>query len=212
MRLAFEDLGLIDYEESVSIQRSVLQDVLDERRPDTLLFAQHPPVLTLGASFHAQNLLYPPEWYAAKGIPARQTDRGGDVTYHSSGQLVAYPIFALDRHGKDLHKWLRQLEETVICAIREFGVEGTRFSPHTGVWVEDRKVCAIGIKVRKWVSMHGLALNCDNDLEPFKWIVPCGIHEYGVTSLSQEIEERVSVETVKPALFRAFQSLFGFES
>lgn len=176
--------------------------------PDTLLLVEHEPVLTLGASFHAENLLLSTADYEARGIEVMPTDRGGDVTYHGPNQLVAYPIFDLNRHGKDLHKWLRDLEEAVILTLVAFGLEGYRFPPHTGVWVNGKKICAIGIKVKRWVSMHGIALNCNNDLSVFDSFVPCGIVGYGVTSLSQELGRDVGIEEVKPVLVQKFGKVF----
>ena len=201
------DLGRMAYGPAVEIQRETLEQVL-AGGPDTLLFVEHDPVLTLGANFHAENLLFTPEQYAAKGIELVRTDRGGDVTYHGPNQLVAYPIFDLNRHGRDLHKWLRDLEEAVIVCLASFGLEGYRFPPHTGVWVDGKKICAIGIKIKRWVSMHGIALNCNNDLSAFDLIVPCGILGYGVTSLSKELGREVTVEEVKPVLARAFAEIF----
>jgi lipoyl(octanoyl) transferase len=209
MRFDVRDLGRMPYEPCVELQRALLEDVLAGNARSTLLLVEHDPVLTLGANFHAENLRLPMEAYAERGIQVARTDRGGDVTYHGPGQLVAYPVFNLEEVGKDLHRWLREVEESVIRTLGSFGLEGRRFAPNTGVWVEDRKVCALGIKVRRWVSMHGLALNCDNDLSPFGLIVPCGIQGYGVTSLSDELGRRVGVEEAKPALVDAFQSMFG---
>ncbi len=176
---------------------------------DTLLLLEHNPVLTLGASFHQENLLFPVQMYEAKGIEVAKTDRGGDVTYHGPGQLVAYPIFDITRHGKDLHKWMRDLEETVVIALKEFGIEGVRLPVNSGVWVNEKKICAIGIKVKRWVSMHGIAINCDTDLSPFSTIVPCGIRSHGVTSLSQELGYDVGIEDFEPALIRGFQKVFN---
>lgn len=202
-------LGSMDYRECFDLQRQILSAVAAGTMPDTLLFVEHPPVYTLGANFHADNLPLPESEYERLGVAIEKTDRGGDITYHGPRQLVAYPIFLLDRHGKDLHRWLRELEETVIVALASFGIEGRRFPPHTGVWVEDRKVAAIGIKVKRWTSMHGIALNCDNDLRPFEWIVPCGIRGYGVTSLSKELGRPVGVEEAGRALHGAFERIFG---
>ncbi len=143
------------------------------------------------------------------GVAIHRTDRGGDVTYHGPGQLVLYPVFDVARLGRDLHKFLRDLEEATIQLLDGFGLEGRRFPPHTGVWVKDRKIAAIGIKVRRWVSLHGIALNCENDLSPFDAIVPCGIQGYGVTSLSQELGRSVSVEEAKGAAIRAFETVFA---
>jgi lipoyl(octanoyl) transferase len=196
------------YRPATEIQRETLENVAAGAL-DTLLFVEHEPVLTLGANFHEENLLFTPEQYLEMGIDVARTDRGGDVTYHGPNQLVAYPIFDLNRHGRDLHEWLRNLEEVVILALAEFGIKGHRFPPHTGVWANDRKICAIGVKVKRWVSMHGIALNCSNHLAPFDLIVPCGIKGYGVTSLSQELGREVTVSDVRPVLAHAFERVFG---
>lgn len=208
MNLPFDvlDLGRMAFGPCYELQLRHVEEVLAGSR-DRLLLVEHEPVLTLGANFHESNLLLPRDEYAARGIEVVPTDRGGDVTYHGPGQLVAYPVFNLDRRERDLHRWLRDLEEIVIQTLAGYGVAGRRFPPHTGVWVEDLKMCAIGIKVRRWVSFHGLALNCDNELSPFDLIVPCGIEGYGVTSLSQRVGRRVSVDEVKPRLIEAFASL-----
>lgn len=197
------------YEPAVELQRRTLEEVHAGDRPSTLIFVQHPPVLTLGATFHDENLLFPVEEYERRGFEVVRTDRGGDVTYHGPGQLVAYPIFDLQPLGKDLHRWLRGMEEAVILTLREWGLTGTRNPVNTGVWIDNRKICAMGIKVRKWTSMHGLALNCDIDLSPFGMIVPCGIKgNYGVTSITAETGRQVTVEDVKPVLEQAFRRVF----
>jgi lipoate-protein ligase B len=202
------DLGHLSYDDAYRLQEAVLEDVKAGRREDTLLFVEHDPVLTLGANFHAENLLLPVEEYRSRGIQVVETNRGGDVTFHGPNQLVIYPIFDISRFGKDLHKWLRDLEEAIIQVLAEFGLYGYRLPPHTGVWVNGKKVAAIGIKVSRWVSMHGIALNCDNDLSPFASIVPCGITDFGVTSLSQEAGKRITIEEAKPVVARAFQNVF----
>lgn len=210
MNLPFDvlDLGRMAFGPCYELQLRHVEEVLAGGR-DRLLLVEHEPVLTLGANFHESNLLLPRDEYAARGIEVVPTDRGGDVTYHGPGQLVAYPVFSLERRRRDLHRWLRDLEEVVIQTLAGYGVAGRRFPPHTGVWVEDLKMCAIGIKVRRWVSFHGLALNCDNELSPFDLIVPCGIEGYGVTSLSQRVGRRVSVDEVKPRLVEALASVVG---
>ncbi|MFQ3587499.1 MAG: lipoyl(octanoyl) transferase LipB [Fimbriimonadaceae bacterium] len=205
------DLGMLAYRPAADLQAEVLTAVADGRIPSTLLLVEHPPVLTLGASFHPENLLLPPREYAAMGIEIEKTDRGGDVTYHGPGQRVAYPIFNVAELGKDLHKWLRDLEEAVIRALAHWGLDGCRFPPRTGVWVGGQKVCAIGIKVKRWVSMHGIALNCNNDLSPFGVIVPCGIRDYGVTSLTRLVGRDVAVSEATPVLLDAFGQVFGME-
>ena len=199
------------YAPAAELQARVLDAVLEGRLPDTLLFVEHPAVLTLGANFHQENLLFTPEQYAGMGIEVHRTDRGGDVTFHGPRQLVIYPIFNLERHGKDLHRWLRDLEETMIRTLAGYGLEGYRFPPNTGVWVNHRKVAAIGIKVRRWVSMHGIALNCNNDLGPFELIVPCGIKDHGVTSLIRALGREVTIQEAMPRVESAFAEVFGLE-
>lgn len=202
------NLGRITYQAALERQLEIVAHVQSGDADDTLLLLEHEPVLTLGASFHAENLLHPAEWYAGQGIQVQPTDRGGDITYHGPGQLVAYPIFDVAKHGKDLHRWMRDLEQTVILALNEFGLKGERLEVNSGVWIDEKKVCAIGIKIKRWVSMHGIAINCDTDLSPFSTIVPCGIRSHGVTSISRELGRVVTVEDFAPALLRGFQTVF----
>jgi lipoyl(octanoyl) transferase len=190
-------------------QKDLVRRRLEGLIPDTLVFVEHDPVLTLGSNFHAENLLLSPEEYRRRGIEVVQTDRGGDVTYHGPNQLVLYPIFDLREHGRDLHLYLRNLEEAVIRALESFGLQGYRFPPNTGVWVNQRKIAAIGIKVTRWISLHGIALNCNNDLSPFQWIVPCGIREYPVTSLTKELGREVLMDQVFAPMMEAFEQVFG---
>lgn len=209
MSFAVEDLGLIEYAEAWDYQKRLAQERIEGVRRDTLLLVRHPPVLTLGANFHEDNLLLPRETIENLGVQIERTDRGGDVTYHGPGQLVIYPIFDVSVHGKDLHKWMRDLEETMLLTVAAFGLQGRRFPPHTGVWIGEKKVAAIGVKIRRWVSMHGIALNCDADLSHFTLIVPCGIREYGVTSLSAECGRAVKPEDAAPHAVEAFRRVFG---
>lgn len=199
------DLGLLSYQDAYNVQVERVTAVREGRSPSTLFLVEHPPVLTLGAAFHEENLLLSAEAYAKRGIDVVKTDRGGDVTYHGPGQLVAYPVFDLEPLGKDLHAWLRLLEEIVIGAIGSFGVQGQRLAVNSGVWVGENKICAMGIKVRRWVSFHGIALNCNNDLDPFGLIVPCGIKGHGVTSLTQEAGREITVSEATPALVESFR-------
>lgn len=205
------DLGLMPYESCAELQRELLEGVALGTKPNTLIFVEHPSVYTLGANFHESNLLLSREEYTKRGIEIHTTERGGDITFHSPGQLVIYPIFNIEEFGKDLHKWLRDLEEAMIVALDSVGLSANRFAPNTGVWIGSKKVAAIGIKVRKWVSMHGIALNCCNDLEPFDWIIPCGIHGYGVTSISNELCRNVSTAELKPKVLKAFTDTFCLE-
>jgi lipoyl(octanoyl) transferase len=191
------------------VQRHIQAEVQSGARDDTLVFVEHPSVLTLGANFHEENLLLTREQYEARGIEVHRTDRGGDVTFHGPNQLVIYPIFDIRRHGKDLHKWLRDLEEAIIQVCASYGLDGQRSSVNTGVWIRGKKVAAIGIKVSRWVSIHGIALNCNNDLAPFDLIVPCGIQTHGVTSLSVEAGDNVTIDDAKPRVVAAFESVFG---
>ncbi len=196
------------YEACADHQQRLAEAVAEGAAPDTLLLVEHPPVLTLGAAFRPENLLLDREEYARREIDVLPTGRGGDVTYHGPGQLVMYPVFDVSRFGKDLHKWLRDLEETMIVTLASFGLDGERFPPNTGAWTKGRKIAALGVKIRRWVSFHGLALNCDLDLAPFGLIVPCGIHGHGVTSLSQELGRQVTVEEAKPSVAEAFERVF----
>ena len=197
----------MSYAEAFELQKGFVSEV-QEGKKDTLLLVEHPPVLTLGASFHEENLLHPREWYVERGIQIEPTDRGGDVTFHAPGQLVAYPILNVANRGRDLHVWMRQLEQSVIQSLAKVDLEGERLDVNSGVWINNRKVCAIGIKLKKWVSMHGIAVNCDIDLEPFNWFVPCGIRTHGVTSVSRELSRIITVEEFKPLLIRGFQEVF----
>jgi len=203
------DLGRLEYRAAWVRQLEVWQEVQDGAE-DTLLFVEHDPVLTLGASFHPENLLLPRAEYEARGIAVIETDRGGDVTYHGPGQVVAYPVFDLRRHGSDLHKWMRGLEDAVILALGKLGLAAFPFPPHTGVWTGPRdqpaKIAAIGVKVKRWVSIHGIAVNCVNDLSPFGLIVPCGIHARPVTRLADHAA--ADPAALRAALAEALETTF----
>ncbi len=203
------DLGRMEYQACWDLQRRVHDARVAGEIPDTLLLVEHDAVLTHGASFDPSSLLLTEEQYVSRGIQVVRTDRGGDVTYHGPQQLVMYPIFDVRDHGGDLHKWLRDLEETMIRVVSMFGLEGYRFPPHTGVWANNRKVAAIGIRVSRWVSMHGIALNCNNDLTPFSLIIPCGIKGFEVTSLSRETGREVGIADAMPHVVSSFSDVFG---
>jgi lipoate-protein ligase B len=206
------DLGHLAYAPATELQKRLLEKVASGQEKHTLLFVEHDPVLTLGANFHSENLLQSEAEYNQKGIQLEKTERGGDVTYHGPNQLVIYPIFNLNDFGKDLHKWLRDLEETIILTLNHFNLQGIREPDiNTGVWVGGKKIAAIGIKVRRWVSMHGIALNCNNDLSPFATIIPCGTRDYGVTSLTQELGREINIDEAKPTVARAFEQVFQLE-
>lgn len=203
-------LGRKGYSEAWEAQLQVCQEV-QEGAPDTLILVEHPPVMTLGAAFEPQNLLHKNEWYEARGIQVIPTDRGGDVTCHNPGQLVLYPIYDVSRHGRDLHVWMRSLEEAMIKVCGAMGLEAGRKPPHTGCWLGDQKVASIGVKVKRWVSIHGIALNCCNDLALFDLIIPCGIPGRPMTSLSHQLGRMVPVAEVAPKAVQAFSEVFGSE-
>lgn len=204
------DLGRLEYRAAWDKQLEVWESVSGGGE-DVLILVEHPPVLTLGANFHEENLRASLDEYLERGIDVVPTDRGGDVTYHGPGQLVAYPIFDVSRHGKDLHKWMRDLEEVLLNLLASYELTGRRFDGFTGAWVEDEKVAAIGVKIKRWISLHGMALNCSNGAEGFDSIVPCGIADFGVTSLSQLLARTVEIEEVKPRLVEAFESVFDLK-
>ncbi len=205
------DVGCMPYQEAWSLQQRLHAQRVARAIPDTLILVEHPPVITLGKGFHPQNLLFSPEFYAQRGIGVSPTDRGGDVTCHNPGQLVGYPIFDVRALGGDLHRFLRQIEEALIRTLRPYGIEATRSEGYTGVWVGNEKIAAIGIKVARWVSMHGFALNVNNDLSLFQMIVPCGIADKGVTSLSRLLGYAVPMEEVKQRVVAQFSAVFGMQ-
>ncbi len=193
----------MSYGDALAVQQERVEMAL-AGGPATLIFVQHPLTISLGASFHAENLRKEPDILSARGYDVVRSDRGGDVTVHGPGQLVVYPIVPLEPLGKDLHRWIRGLETWLIAACAEVEVSARVFPPNTGVWVGDEKVAAIGIKVRRWVSFHGIALNCDNDLSMFDPVVPCGIRDYSVTSLTQVLGRTTTVDGMKPILESTF--------
>jgi len=202
-------LGLVPYADALALQRTLHALRVAGTIPDTLLLLEHPPVITLGKAFHPEHLRYAREFYAQQGVELHPTDRGGDVTCHNPGQLVGYPIFDVSQHGRDLHKFLRDIEQAIIDALHAFGVEAHRESGYTGVWVGNAKIAAIGIKVTKWVSMHGFALNVNNDLRLFQTIVPCGIADRPVTSLQQVLGRAVPMEQVKHQVAQGLERVFN---
>ncbi len=188
-RLAVAQLGVVPYAEALTRQRALAEDRIAGRlASDALLLLEHPPVVTLGRNTRASSLPIAPELLKRRGIDVYEIERGGDVTYHGPGQLVGYPIFDLAAHRKDLHWFLRQIEETLIVALARFGITGGRRASYTGVWTGGRKIASIGIHVRQWVTWHGFALNVTTDLSPFELIVPCGIPDVVMTSVARELE------------------------
>lgn len=191
MTLYVLDLGLTPYDVAWALQkRAALARSAGTLDQDLLLLVQHPPVVTLGRSTKPGNLLATPEYLTSRGIELRDVERGGDVTIHEPGQLVAYPIVDLKRHKQDLHWYLRQVEESIMVALRSFGLETGRVAGLTGVWREDtagrRKLASIGVHARDWVTWHGVALNVENDLSTFDHVVPCGIDQVQMSTVARE--------------------------
>jgi lipoyl(octanoyl) transferase len=179
-------LGQVPYDEARKLQKRLEAARQADAVPDTLVLLEHPPVYTKGRRSTADELPMGEEWYRLQGIEVAETDRGGRVTYHGPGQLVAYPIVSLRPYGDDVHEYVRNLERVMIGALAEHGVEAGLREGLTGVWVGERKIGSIGVHVSRGVTTHGLAVNVSNDLQPFEWIVPCGIEHCQVTSLSRE--------------------------
>lgn len=199
-------LGRIPYPEAFDLQRSLHARRVAGELPDLLLVLEHEPVYTKGKRTEPGDLPMGESWYRARGIEVCETDRGGRVTYHGPGQLVAYPIMAVERVGDFVHA----MERAIVSALADEGVEAEpRDTPFTGVWAGDRKVGSIGVRVRDGVSMHGLAVNVDNDLEPFEWIVPCGIDHVRVTSLAAETGRGPVLPCFRKRLAYRFAETFG---
>ena len=192
--------------------KQTLQELPDTTLPDQLLLVEHPHVYTLGKSGDKAHLLKGLAELAAIDAEFVEIDRGGDITYHGPGQLVAYPILDLDRHFTDIHKYLRELEEVVILVCAEYGITAGRIEGLTGVWIGDQKICAFGIRSSRWVTMHGLALNVNSDLSYFGHIIPCGIEDKQVTSLQALLGREVSIAEVKEHLVRHFCERFDMRA
>lgn len=218
-RVQFSDLGHQPYQKVWDFQEAKLQSVVSQKitkrtQPEIvpnsfLFFVEHPPVYTLGKSGLAEHLLASSEKLEQEGVQFFKTNRGGDITFHGPGQIVGYPILDLDQFYTDIHRYLREIEEIVIQTIGEFGIpNGDRKEGLTGVWVGEEKICAIGVRASRWVTMHGFALNVNTDLEYFKWIVPCGITNKAVTSMQKILGHEVDLEAVKRALRTNFERIF----
>jgi lipoyl(octanoyl) transferase len=200
-------LGQVPYREAWELQRSVAIEVGRGERPDTVLLLEHPPVVTLGRRTEDGELHIPP----GAAVEIVETDRGGKSTFHGPGQLVCYPIFDLTRHGRDVKKYCRDLEEALIRTLAAFGLDATRIEGLTGIWLESppRKIASIGIHISKWVTTHGYALNVDLDPAPFtEWITACGIEDALFTTMARELGRPVSVESVRPAALAALADVF----
>lgn len=227
-QVQFLDLGMKDYKEVWDFQETLFSGILDvkvknrreeknDATPNYLLFTQHPHVYTLGKSGDMQNLLLNEKQLADKGATFYKINRGGDITYHGPGQVVGYPILDLENFFTDIHKYLRFLEDVIIKVMEDYGLEGVRSEGETGVWLDvgtpfARKICAMGVRASRWVTMHGFAFNVNADLGYFDNIIPCGIKDKAVTSLNVELRvDKVDEEEIKQKILKYFTELFEAE-
>lgn len=192
-----QNWGLIDYEDAWERQKEIVEDIQKNRNRNVLALCQHPSVITIGRSGSSNNVIADEKFLASLGIKVIYNDRGGDATLHNPGQLVGYPIFNLSSYKEDLHWFLREVEECIIELISYYGIKGERIKGLTGVWVDsNRKICAMGIHCSRWVTSHGFALNVANNLNEFNFIIPCGIKDKDVTSISREVGTDIDINEV----------------
>ncbi len=229
-QVIYQSLGQLDYKQAWDYQEKLFGDIIalktrNRNHPETpplptpnyLLFCRHPHVYTLGKSGKPEHLLLGAEELSRIGATFYPINRGGDITYHGPGQLVGYPVLDLDNFFTDIHKYMRLLEEAVILTLADFGLDAGRIPGLTGVWlghrdqVNPRKICAMGVKTSRWVTMHGFALNVNTDLSYFSYIVPCGIPDKAVTSVAAELGQEVNMEVVENKMIRHLAGLFGME-
>lgn len=230
-QVIFTDLGIVDYQTAWDYQENLLQQNVAiksnarKEHPDAspwtlptqhhLLFCEHTPVYTLGKSGNIANVLLTEHEMQEKGIDFFRTNRGGDITFHGLQQLVGYPILDLEKFDTDIGKYLRHIEESIILTIAEYGIKGGRSKGETGVWIDpdqpgkERKICAIGVRCSRWITMHGFALNVNTDLQYFNNIIPCGIQNKQVTSIEKEMGAKVDFDALKESFKRNFASVFG---
>lgn len=211
-QLAVIDLGRTSYKETWDLQRQIFGLRLRGDVPDILLLTEHHHVFTIGKTGDENHLLASGRELSERGVEVFNVDRGGDVTYHGPGQLVGYPIIDLHAHYLDLHRYLRDIEEVIIQTLAEFQVQAHRDEEFTGVWVGNNKIAAIGVKVNRWVTMHGFALNIDTDLTYFERIIPCGIFHKGVTSLQHVVGKTIPLPVVSNIIRHKFADVFNYNS
>ena len=227
-KLIIKDLGKISYQYGLHEQEKYFSEIIKIKKlnykkerllktDNFLLFVEHYPVFTLGKSGDINNLLTNKEFLTENKIEFFKTNRGGDITFHGPGQIVVYPILDLDNFFTDIHKYLRTLEEVIIATLSDYGILGFRIDGQTGVWVGKgkfpaQKICAFGVRASRWVTMHGMSLNVNTDLDYFKYIVPCGINDKGVTSIKEELGRKVLLSEVKKRIARHFINFFEVET
>ena len=227
-KLIIKDLGKISYQYGFNEQEKYFSEIIKIKKSNYkkekllktdnfLLFVEHYPVFTLGKSGDINNLLTNKEFLTENKIEFYRTNRGGDITFHGPGQIVVYPILDLDNFFTDIHKYLRTLEEVIIATLSDYGILGFRIDGQTGVWVGKgkfpaQKICAFGVRASRWVTMHGMSLNVNTNLDYFKYIVPCGINDKGVTSIKEELGRKVLLSEVKKRIARHFINFFEVET
>ncbi|NQT90896.1 MAG: lipoyl(octanoyl) transferase LipB [Candidatus Omnitrophica bacterium] len=211
MRCKSIDLGLTDFREAYKFQRQCLEEVKSGSSAGFLLFTEHRPVFTMGRFAKRDNLLIDEETAKARGIDIVKTDRGGDITFHGPGQMVAYPVFDLKKGIKDVHRFLSMLEDVAISCLKEFGIPSHRIKGRTGAWTDKGKIASIGIGVSKWVTFHGIAINANVDLDYFNMINPCGFKDIKVTSMKEMLGKEIDLPLLKDRLIKQFQHHFNIE-
>jgi lipoate-protein ligase B len=199
--------GCVPYRDAEALQESYINDVASGKEMEKFILLEHPHVITLGRGFHPSNLLVSRKWLTERDVAVEESGRGGDVTYHGPGQVVGYPILNLRKHP-DLHRYLRDLEELMIRSVADFGIVADRKKGMTGIWVGQEKLGAIGVRVVRWVTSHGFALNVNPDLNYFQYIIPCGIQQYGVTSMQKLLGQHISMSEVHSSLLHHFGQIF----
>ena len=230
VKVHYTDLGLIDYKQAWDLQQEVFDAMADQKLKNRnlpeeeqspiksrLYFCEHPHVYTLGKSGEMEHLLLDEEGLKEKDVSFYKINRGGDITYHGPGQIVGYPIFDLEQIFTDIGKYLRYLEEAMIRMLEEYGILAGRLEGMTGVWIDvghplkERKICAMGVKISRWVTMHGFALNVNSDVSYFSNIIPCGIQNKGVTTMEMELGRKVNIDEVKDKIRKHMEDLFEIE-
>ena len=209
-KLTYCNLDNIDYREAWDLQKTIFELRYKQKINDVLLLLEHPHTYTLGKTADEKNLIGNEEYLSKNKISVYDIDRGGDITYHGPGQIVGYPIIDLNNWGKDTGKYLRALEEIIIRTCADYGLTVTRVPKYTGVWIENRKISAIGIKVTRWITMHGFALNVNTDLSLYNGIIPCGITNKEVTSLKKELNTEINIQEVKSRILNHAIEIFGY--
>lgn len=209
-KLIYYDLGIIDYKGAWDLQRNIFDLRFQNKINDILLLLEHPHTYTLGKTADRKNLVGDKNYLEENKISVYDIDRGGDITYHGPGQIVGYPILDLNNWETDAHKYLRALEEVLIKTCADYGLQASRKEKYTGVWIGERKIAAIGIKISRWITMHGFAFNVNTDLSLFNGIIPCGIQDKEVTSLQKELGEKIEVNKVKVKILQNMLHHFSY--